>query len=161
MKKLIYIVFVYATIGTITISCGDSKKKETEEITIEDKELPAEERAEKALYDEVMAIHDDVMPQMDNMMKLKGELQVKLDMAREKEEATEETLRALEAGIKKLEEADEAMMQWMRDFEGQDNVEDHEQVMNYYTTQKAEIEKVRKMMLSAMKNARHQLQSIE
>ncbi|GAA0893901.1 hypothetical protein GCM10009122_35810 [Fulvivirga kasyanovii] len=153
MKKILYSVCVCA-IGIVAVSCGEGKKNESQEITIEDKELPAEERAEKALYDEVMAVHDEVMPQMDNMMKLKGELQVKLDMAREKEENDEEALKNLEQGIKQLEEADEAMMQWMRDFEPQDNVEDHDQVMNYYTQQKSEIEKVRTMMLSSMENAR-------
>lgn len=157
MRKIIYTVSLCLVVGITALSCGEGKKTESEEITIEDKELPAEARAEKALYDEVMAVHDEVMPQMDNMMKLKGELQVKLDMAREKEESDQEAQQALEEGIKMLEEADEAMMQWMRDFEPQDSVEDHNQVMDYYTKQKAEIEKVKTMMLDAMKNARNQL----
>ncbi|MBL6447316.1 hypothetical protein JMN32_13435 [Fulvivirga sp. 29W222] len=161
MKKLIYTICLCTTLGVFASSCGEGKKQSSEDITIEDKELPAEERAEKALYDEVMAVHDEVMPQMDNMMKLKGELQVKLDLVREKKDSNKEVLQALENGIKKLEEADEAMMQWMRDFEPQDNVEDHEQVINYYTLQKAEIEKVRKLMLSAMKNAKDQLKDIQ
>lgn len=157
--KHVSIYFAMCMIIGISLltSCGNSKKQEDSEITIEDKELPAEERAEKAAYDEVMAVHDEIMPKMDDMMKLKGKLQVALDTGREQENTDEERLKSLESAISQLEAADEAMMQWMRDFQPQDTVSDHEKVLAYYREQKEEIGKVKDKMLQAMGNARQQL----
>lgn len=158
MKKVFSYIFIVAVFGIIALSCGESKKTQSTEVTTEDQELSEEDKAEKVLYDEVMAIHDSIMPLTDNMMTLKRELQAKLDSAKKTDKGTE-ALQPLEEKIKQLEEADEAMWQWMRNFEAQDKVENHDQVMAYYTLQMAEIKKVRTAMMSAMKNANQQLKT--
>lgn len=59
------------------------------------------------LYKEVMAIHDEVMPKMSTMHKIKKQLR-QLPNSSEKE-----VLNLLQ----NLDEADEAMMVWMADFD--------------------------------------------
>jgi len=140
-------------LSIVLFSCGSPKSNENKEVEIEHKELPAEERAERALYDEVMKVHDEAMPKMDNMMKLKGKLQEQLDLLREQE--SDESTEVLEEAIKNLEEADEAMMQWMRDFEPMDNDSvAHEKVLKYYEKQKFEIEEVHQKMQAAIAKAK-------
>lgn len=57
---------------------------------------------------EVMAIHDEVMPKMGTLGKLVGELKSKVD--------TTATGQEYEAAMKDLQEANKAMMDWMRSF---------------------------------------------
>lgn len=137
-------------------SCGNNQaNKEQSEIEIENKELPAEERAEQALYDELMAVHDEAMPKMDDMMQLKGNLQQQLDMLREAEEAESAKIKELEDAINDLENASEGMMQWMRDFEPLSTGDKtHEEVMEYYKEKKESIEEVSQKINSSIEEAK-------
>ncbi len=56
----------------------------------------------------VMAIHDEVMPKMGTIGKLVGELKEKVD--------TTEMGQKYEVAMKDLQEANMAMMDWMKDF---------------------------------------------
>ncbi|MTI20580.1 hypothetical protein E1176_06070, partial [Fulvivirga sp. RKSG066] len=85
-------------------ACGQTENK-TNDTDERLNEMPAEERAERALYKEVMDEHDEAMPKMDNMMRLKGKLQEKIDLQRESAENAETS--ALEEAIQQLEAADE------------------------------------------------------
>ncbi|MBO0321274.1 hypothetical protein J0X14_03120 [Muricauda sp. CAU 1633] len=58
--------------------------------------------------EKVMAIHDEVMPKMGKLGKLVGELKAKVD--------TTEMGQQYETAMKDLQEANSAMMDWMRDF---------------------------------------------
>lgn len=58
--------------------------------------------------EQVMAIHDEVMPKMGKLGKLVGQLKSKVD--------TTEVGQQYEAAMKDLQEANTAMMDWMRDF---------------------------------------------
>lgn len=60
--------------------------------------------------EQVMAIHDEVMPKMGKLGKLVGQLKSKVD--------TTEVGQQYEAAMKDLQEANTAMMDWMRDFGG-------------------------------------------
>ncbi|MCR9263861.1 MAG: hypothetical protein NXH86_06860 [Flavobacteriaceae bacterium] len=57
---------------------------------------------------QVMAIHDEVMPKMGTLGKLVGELKAKVD--------TTEAGQKYEKAMKDLQEANMAMMDWMRGF---------------------------------------------
>lgn len=150
-----YIQFLMSLILSVTIlfSCGNQNKTERDQLQIEDRKPSEAEQAETALYEEVMAIHDEVMPKMDDMMRLKSQLQAKL----EQKETTQEEALALRSAIKELEQADEAMMQWMRNFKPQDHVNDHQKVIAYYQEQKKYIKEVKDKMLAAIENARKKL----
>ncbi len=147
LKKISYfLIFAIAL-----FSCGQ-KKETRQEVEIENKELPTEIRAQKALYDEVIAVHDEAMTKMETMMYLKGQLQEKIDLARENEEAN---ISEFESRVEALEMADEAMMQWMRNFEAKDNDSmAHEAIMSYYKEQKEHISEVEQRMNEAIARAR-------
>jgi len=147
LKKISYLLVF--SIGLI--SCGQQKETR-KEVEIENKELPTEVRAQKALYDEVIAVHDEAMTKMETMMHLKGKLQEKIDLARENEEVD---ISELESRVDALAAADEAMMQWMRDFEAKDNDSmAHEDIMSYYKEQKEHISEVEERMNEAIARAR-------
>ncbi|MEM7484797.1 MAG: hypothetical protein AAF348_06270 [Bacteroidota bacterium] len=61
---------------------------------------------ESTQMERVMAIHDEVMPKMGKLGKLVGELKSKVD--------TTETGKKYEAAMKDLQEANMAMMDWMK-----------------------------------------------
>ncbi|MCK0161444.1 hypothetical protein [Allomuricauda sp. F6463D] len=58
--------------------------------------------------EKVMGIHDEVMPKMGTVGKLVGELKAKVD--------TTEMGKKYEVAMKDLQEANTAMMDWMKDF---------------------------------------------
>ena len=68
---------------------------------------------------EVMAIHDEVMPKMSTIGKLVGELKPKVDST--------EMGQKYEVAMKDLQDANTAMMDWMKDFGDRFN---HEEILN-------------------------------
>lgn len=90
MKKISSILF--CTILFLGLSCKEEKKAP---------EGPTQ-------MENVMAIHDEVMPKMGKLGKLVGELKAKVD--------TTEMGKKYEVAMKDLQEANTAMMDWMRDF---------------------------------------------
>ena len=127
----------------VAVSCGE--KKNTESKT-------------EALRDKVMAIHDEVMPKLSDIMKLKKELNSKIDelvAAGEADNAAR--IDELEKAVEDLENSHDGMMNWMReynpDFEGMVQ----EEVMDYLGDQKTKIENVSRATNSAINNAQELL----
>ncbi len=81
----------------------------------EDKATNTESAAQ---MDKVMAIHDEVMPKMSTIGKLVGELKPKVDST--------EMGRQYEVAMKDLQDANTAMMDWMKDFGDRFN---HEEIL--------------------------------
>jgi len=73
---------------------------------------------ESAQMEKVMAIHDEVMPKMGTIGKLVGELKSKVD--------TTQMGQQYETAMKDLQEANMAMMDWMKDFGDRF---DHEEIL--------------------------------
>lgn len=146
-----YIIITLSLVPLLFYSC-DPREKRDEEPNAQT-QLPPEERAEKALQDEVIAIHDEVMPKMDELMRLKERLLTKLDSL-QNIEAEEEQLNELRKDVNQLQKADSAMMNWMRQFKAIRDTISHEQRIQYLKDEKARIEKVREMMLNALEDAR-------
>ncbi|WP_067036635.1 hypothetical protein [Allomuricauda sp. CP2A] len=90
MKKFIFLSVLI--ISTTFSSCKEVKKAP---------EGPTQ-------MEKVMAIHDEVMPKMGTIGKLVGELKAKVD--------TTEMGQKYEVAMKDLQEANTAMMDWMKDF---------------------------------------------
>ncbi|NAY91965.1 hypothetical protein GTQ34_08545 [Muricauda sp. JGD-17] len=78
--------------GLAFISCNQKKKGD---------EKPSQ-------MEQVMAIHDEVMPKMGKLGKLVGELKSKVD--------TTAMGQQYEAAMKDLQDANTAMMDWMKNF---------------------------------------------
>ena len=107
-------------------------------------------KLEKQLYDEVIEIHDEVMPKMSTILALERQLKEKiqeLDSASPDETAKIELLKNQ---IPKLQEADEAMMQWMRNFQVNQEGWSHDSVMSYMGDEKDRITIVREKMLETI-----------
>ncbi len=98
------------------------------------------EPAYQKAYDEVMEIHDIVMPKMSDINKAKKQLR-KLK--------TEENNSIIDDQIQKLDEADEAMMSWMADFD-KPNFENLQDNLNYLEKEKEKISGVSDQMLSVI-----------
>jgi lipoprotein NlpI len=105
-----------------------------------------EEQKAPTLMDEVMALHDEVMPKMGKMMKVQKQLNLLADSI-----ATVDLERAglLRGLAQNLDDANEAMMDWMRNFNP--NVEGTEaEVKAYLEQKKTEIAKVAVEMNGAL-----------
>ncbi|WP_437396399.1 hypothetical protein [Flagellimonas lutimaris] len=100
MKKLFSILI--CTVLFLSFSCKEEKK--------------APEGSSQ--MEEVMDIHDEVMPKMGTIGKLVGDLKAKVDST--------EMGRKYEVAMKDLQEANTAMMDWMKDFGDRFN---HEEIL--------------------------------
>ncbi len=110
MKKFLSILI--CTILLLGFSC---KPKQENETTPQESQIQKESQAQ---MNKVMAIHDEVMPKMGTIGKLVGELKPKVDST--------EMGQKYEVAMKDLQEANTAMMDWMKDF---GNRFDHEEIL--------------------------------
>ena len=134
MKSFKYTILI---LTTLLFSCGNNQKTD-------------EKKLEKQLYDEVIEIHDEVMPKMSTILALERQLKEKiqeLDSASPDETAKIELLKNQ---IPKLQEADEAMMQWMRNFQVNQEGWSHDSVMSSMGHEKDRITIVREKMLETI-----------
>ncbi len=102
----------------------------------------------KLLYDEVIRIHDEVMPKISDINKLKKRVR--------KLEKNDETSIAL---IKQLQDADDAMMDWMADFQKYKTLADSSKTvkMDYLNVEKQKIQSVSDQMLLSIDTAKKYL----
>ena len=137
MKTILSLSLITAI---LLVSCGEKKKEAKDE-----------------LYDKVMAVHDEIMPKMGDIMKLKKQLQEKIDELSSGTEIDSTKIDELEQAIAELDNSHEEMMGWMRqfdnDFEGMVN----EEIMKYLDGQMEKIEKVGQVTNAALKNAEEKL----
>ena len=138
-------------------SCGKTTTEQQEEVVND--EIPEEVKIEKALYDDVMDVHDEMMPKMENMMSMKGKLKEKVDLLKE-EAAQSELVQEIESTIQSLETADEAMMNWMRQFDPETDSLSHEEIVEYYTLQKQKMDSVKVIMMEAIESASAKLEQL-
>lgn len=102
------------------------------------------------LFDEVMAVHDEVMPKMDDIHDTKKELTKLL--------ASGDSTAVFDI-MKKLDEADEAMMVWMEDFDSDYDKKSPEDQKTYLNTELEKIKKVKINMLESIEAGNHLIQT--
>jgi hypothetical protein len=107
-----------------------------------------------SLEQQVLAVHDSVMPRMSDLLRLKKEVAAKVGKAREgavKEEGT--------AIRSRLEQADEAMMEWMHQYNG-DTLGKLEQAkaIEYLKDQQTKINQVHDQTQTSIMDAKKYLQ---
>ena len=108
------------------------------------------EKLESDLYEEVIGIHDEVMPEMNTLLTLESSLRDKI-LALDSTDINDlEKIRILENQIDILQEADESMMQWMRNFQVDQESWPHDSVMSYLGKEKERIRQVRDQMLTVI-----------
>ena len=95
------------------------------------------------LYDQVIEIHDEVMPKMRDIRQLKKKL---------KSISSAEQNKDVKLALQQLEDAHDAMMDWMAQFKMPKNVE-KSQSMDYLRGQMVSVNDMKAKMLDAIENA--------
>ena len=124
------------------------------------------------IYTEAIAVHDEVMLRMDEMMQLKQQLRASADSLQQLDSVTyAETIAQLNQGAADLEQADAAMMQWMRTMQPVPRNDQHQteeestdladtaNLIQVQETQKEAIAQVKQQMESSIRTARSLLYS--
>jgi hypothetical protein len=106
------------------------------------------EYALKKLDNEVMDIHDAVMPRMSELAKLKRQMKSEL-----KDDANSAKADSLQQFVYQIDEASEAMMNWMGEFKKPD-YSNFEAAKAVYAQEKVKITNVREKMLSTISSAK-------
>lgn len=127
MKHLFYAGFILALMA----ACGNNNKTEKE----------------PNLQEEVMAIHDSIMPKTDSIMTLKQLLK------KEGFEKSNKDSVMIKEAVEELDAADEAMMQWMRQYEKPSDTLEQSKKKAYLKEQKAKIKTVKEKMLNSIDKA--------
>ena len=104
----------------------------------------------KDLYDEVIGIHDEVMPKMSNLLALERQLMERIEQLDSTKAGDIDKAGKFKDQISNLQEADEAMMQWMRNFQVDQEGWSHDSVMSYLSDEKERISIVREKMLNVI-----------
>ncbi|NDK55325.1 hypothetical protein [Pontibacter fetidus] len=141
MKKLLILL---ALPVTILYSCKPGSSE-------------AEQKTE--LENHVMAVHDSAMAEMDQIFKLRRNLNALHDtLAAQQTDSA--TLQLLQQNINALNNADEHMMGWMRNYSAPDSLQ-HQQAMEYLQQELQKIERVKTTMDSTIQAARQTYQQHE
>ena len=106
------------------------------------------------LFEETMDLHDVAMARMTEIYTLKKALTEKKDSLSNAAPVDSSSQQEYMLLIKQLEDADEAMMTWMAQFETKYKNETTEKSLNYYKDQKEKILEVSKSMDNAIAQAK-------
>lgn len=127
-RQLLTVAILSATL--LLGSCQSTTTSETD---------PTLERAQE-IYAEAIAVHDEVMPRMDEIVQMRQKLKLRVDSMLQQDTTTlADSLQQMRAAIRNLNEADRAMMQWMRGVQkvpGSDETSEYQDELN--TTQLAD-----------------------
>lgn len=132
MTKLYEKAILLIIVATCVVACNADKKEQ------------------QALFDEVMRLHDEVMPKMGNLRALASELSQKADsLALDSLVDHSSKMNEMRTLSDDLKNANEAMMEWMRQFEQVEEGTPHGEVIQYLTEQRSQIQKVRDDMINS------------
>jgi hypothetical protein len=108
-----------------------------------------------ALEDKVLAIHDEIMPAVhEQLPKLRKSLSQKLDDSKQMEQVDTALVEKYYRAVQELDAADEAMMDWMKNYRvGELKQMDHAAATAYLTDQLAQITSIKTRTLAAIKQA--------
>ena len=112
MKKYIFAVLTAA----IIMGCADTKKQE------------------KLLLDSVIAVHDKVMASDEHLMKNKMIIDSLI-----KHDSTAINIDSAKVYLKLVDDADDAMSDWMHNFDAENKGKSHQEIIDYLTDQKKKI----------------------
>src|SRR6185295_2450777 len=105
----------------------------------------------QALYNQVIDIHDEVMPKMEDLYKFKQKCQ---DSIAHTPGMAAEQKKELENMIAELDSANNAMMDWMHNFNPKPDSTDQEVAREYLETEMERIKKVRDFTNETLEKAK-------
>ncbi|WP_299988840.1 hypothetical protein [uncultured Pontibacter sp.] len=112
---------------------------------------PSEAERQQALETEVMDLHDEAMADMSKIYRLRRNLTSLRDTL-QAQSADTATISLLTRRIQELDQADEAMMEWMRQYKAPDTLA-HQQAMLYLNAEHQKMERVKSLMDSTITHA--------
>ncbi|MHC2992460.1 hypothetical protein OB13_13005 [Pontibacter sp. HJ8] len=112
---------------------------------------PSEAEQQQALEAEVMQLHDKAMADMGKIYRLRRNLATLQDSLT-RQPADTAVLSRLHTRIGQLDEADEAMMDWMRHYKPPTNLP-HPDAMQYLQEEHTKMKRVKSLMDSTISNA--------
>ena len=148
--------YLAALLCTLLFACGSTGTQETVSNEETNESLSPDEMQQDSLFKAMMAIHDEVMPEMDRMYRLRRRATTLADSLQNQPNlpVPADTLRAL---ARRVEEAEEAMMNWMRSNDFQFEGMEHQEIMQKLEEEKENISVVREEMLSSIEEAEEAL----
>ena len=138
-KKTVRCFLEAAVLMLLTLSACSQNTDEKKEAT---GTLDAVEKKRS----EVMAVHDEIMPGMGTLMNLKKQLKEKAAAMDSAQSIDQEQLVSIQVSIEQLEEADEAMMQWMRTYKDPADSVNENEAIAYLELKEQEIHEVKEKM---------------
>ncbi len=131
----------------ILAACG----KASEHANHDEDDATTDDSPNRALYDQVMDIHNEVMPKKEDLYKLKKELEEKIAKTPSLAAGKKQELEKI---IASLDSADNAMMDWMHNFDPLPDSVDEEKAREYLETEMERIKKVRDLTNEAIEKAK-------
>lgn len=161
MRKGLHLNFLlFSAFCMLLLACEQKpeQKKELPVVVVEPEpvveEAPSEE---EQLRDEVMAIHDRAMLRMAEIRRLSNQLNDSIENTGVNPMFQEEAINSYRNRLKELKDADDAMRQWMRQFnEDEEGMSEAEKVA-YLRKEKQRIQEVEQEMNEAIGAAREVL----
>ncbi|MEJ0056497.1 MAG: hypothetical protein WDN75_13110 [Bacteroidota bacterium] len=139
--------FLIACSFLVLIACGKSGDHSNHDMHGDS----GSENPNQALYDQVMGIHDEIMPKMEDVYKLKQTLEEKIANT---PNMVEDQKKELQAMIAKLDSSNNAMMEWMHQFNPLPDSTDQEKAREYLETEMERIKKVRDLTNETLEKAK-------
>ena len=131
---------------------GPESNQTSDDTSYEATNMTPEEAMRDSLFSAMMAVHDEVMPKMDRMYRLRRQATELADSLSAQSDApvAPDTLRAI---AQRVEEAEEAMMNWMRSNDFEFDGMSHEEIMQELKAEKENIIVVKEKMLNSIEEA--------
>ncbi len=142
MNKLTLLLLVLLLFG----AC-ESKKTEEQDT----------ESEQSKMYQEVIDIHDKVMPRLQDISIMLENLESRIDSL-DQVSGSEEDLAVLRQQMIELDEADESMMNWMRQFQATYDGWDEQKIIDYLKEEKIKISEVDELVDKSIDKAKSLLQ---
>jgi len=114
-----------------------------------------QKKQEEELEKEVLEIHDEVMPQMGEVARLRDELEKRKESL---DSLASKQAQIIDELIAQLSEANQGMMDWMRNYSADFANMKHDEVMDYLEEQRKSVEDVHSEIGKAIEDAKHQLE---
>ena len=134
-----------ATSFLVLVACGGTSEHANHDMDMEG------DSPNQALYNQVIDIHDEVMPKMEDLYKFKKACQEKIANT---PTMPAEQKKDLENTIVELDSANNAMMDWMHNFNPKPDSTDQEAAREYLETEMERIKKVRDLTNETLEKAK-------
>jgi hypothetical protein len=124
-------------------------------ITLWNCQNPQKEESE-ILQQQVMAVHDEMMPRMDELYTMKKQLLAKLQVRDSTMQDSTGVHATLQEAIQKVKAGEEAMMTWMRSYQGH-SIQDTDSLIVYLKEELPRVAEMKKVMLEGLEAGKEAL----